>query len=134
MGIAAKEPCPVVVSVALHYQRVSVPAPYRVSHPARVGIRFQGAAIHVDLAESEIFLQDDDHRRSLKDSLRTSTGAVVRTVGQAFVMGIVNAEVLSALLNQLSHPSLNVGRLEVPRFAERHIAAADIVAGHCPDR
>src|SRR5579864_6663095 len=107
MGIAAKEPCLVVKSVALHHQRVSVPAPYRISHPARVGIIFQGAAVHLYLAIGEIFLQDDDHRRSLKDSLRASSGAVVRTFGKAFVMGIVNAEVFSALLDQLSHPRLN---------------------------
>src|ERR1700676_3351347 len=95
---------------------------YRVPHPTRVGILFQGAAVHVDLAVREIFLQDDDHRGSLKDSLRTSSGAVVRTVGQTSVMRVVDAKVFSALLNQGLRPRLNVGGLEIPGFAERDIA------------
>src|SRR5262244_1965607 len=97
MRIAADQPCPVVVSVALHHQRVSVPVAYRISHPGRVGIRLQGAAVHVDLAVSEILLQDDDHRGSLKDSLETLAGAVVRTVGQTLVTRVLDAEVFSAL-------------------------------------
>ena len=67
-------------------------------------------------------LQDDDHRGSLKEPLRTSSGGVVRTLGQTFVMRVVHAEVFSALLNQRLRPRLNVGGLEVPGFAERDIA------------
>src|SRR6266566_1858190 len=92
----------------------------------------QGAAVHVDLAVGEIFLQDDDHRRSLKDSLQTSSGAVVRTVGQTFVTRVLDAEVFSALPNQVLRPRLNVGRLEVPGFAERDIADGAIGADHLP--
>src|SRR2546428_8414170 len=126
MRIAAEQPCPVIVSVTLHHQRVSFPVAYRISNPARVGIRLQGAAVHVDLAVSEILLQDDDHRGSLKDSLETSPGAVVRTVGQTLVMRIIDAEVLSALLKQRLHPRLNLGGLEVPGFAERDLADGGI--------
>src|SRR5436309_14973094 len=132
MGIASKEPCPVVVSVALHHQRVSFPAAYRISHPGRVGIRLQGAAVHVDLAVSQGFLQDDDHRGSLKDFLHTLSGAVVRTVGQTFVTWVIDAEVFSPLLNQGLRQRLNVGGLEVPGFAEREIAAGAIGADHLP--
>src|SRR5437867_1102376 len=85
MRIASNEPCPVVVSVALHHQRVSFPVAHRISHPAWIGIRLQGAAVHVDLAVSEIFLQDDDHHGSLKDSFETLPDAVVWTVGQTLV-------------------------------------------------
>src|SRR2546426_2490705 len=132
MRIASKEPGPVVVSVALHHQRVSFPVANRISHPARVGIRLQGAAVHVDLAVSEIFLQDDDHRGSLKDSLETLPGTVVRTVGQTLVTRVIDAEVLSALLKQRLHPRLNVGGLEVPGFAERDIADGGIGAEPLP--
>src|SRR3977135_678911 len=100
MRTASDQPCPAVVSVALPHQRVSVPVAYRISHPARVGIGLQGAAVHVDHAVSEIFLQDGDHRGSLDEPLRTYTGAIVRTIGQTSVMRVFDAEVLSALLNQ----------------------------------
>src|SRR6266700_5325894 len=132
MRIASKEPCSVVVSAALHHQRVSFPVAYRISHPARVGIRLQGAAVHMDLAVSEIFLQDGDHRWSLKDSLETLPGAVVRAVGQTLVTRILDAEVVSALLKQRLHPRLNVGGLEVPGFAERDIADGVIGAEPLP--
>src|SRR6266571_4172279 len=132
MGIASKEPCPIVVSVALHHQRVSFPVAYRISHPGRVGIRLQGAAVHVDLAVSQVFLQDDDHRGSLKDFLHTLSGAVVRTVGQTFVTWVIDAEVFSALPNQGLRPRLNVGGLQVPGFAERDIADGAIGADHLP--
>src|SRR5215469_13896513 len=112
MRIALNEPCPVVVSVALYNQRVSLPVAYRISHPARVGIRFQGAAVHVDLAVSEIFLQDDEHRGSLNDSPEALPGAVVRTVGQTFVTRVIDPEVLGAFLKQRLHPGLNVRSAE----------------------
>src|SRR5213594_3898894 len=121
MWIASEQPCPVVVSVALYHQRVSFPAAYRISHPGRIGIRLQGAAIHVDLAVSEIFLQDDDHRGSLQDSLHPSSRAVVWTVGQTFVTRVFDTEVFSALLNQGSCPGLSISGLEVPGFAQRDI-------------
>src|SRR5262249_25756537 len=98
-------------AVGLHDQSVSFPATYRIAHPVRVGIRLQGAAIHVDLAVSQIFLQDDDHRGSLKDSLETSVGAVVRSVGQTSVTRVIDAEIFSALLKQDLYPRLNVGGL-----------------------
>src|SRR5262249_45913263 len=84
----------------------------------RVGIRLQGATVHVDLAVSQIFLQDDDHRGSLKDPLETLAGTVVRTVGQTLVTRVLDAEVFSALPNQGLRPRLNVGGLGVPRFAD----------------
>src|SRR5439155_1661283 len=77
-----------------------------------------GATVHVDLAVSEIFLQDDDHRGSLKDSLETLPGAVARAAGQTFVTRVIDAEVFSALLNQGLRPRLNVGGLEVPRSTD----------------
>src|SRR5436853_1705197 len=107
MRIATKEPCAVVESIALDDQRVSVPVACGVSHPARVGIGLQAAAVHVDLAENEIFLQEGDHRGSLKDSLVTSVHGVVRTAGQALVTRVINAEVLSALIQQSLRPGLN---------------------------
>src|SRR5262252_9972148 len=119
MGIATKEPGPIVVPVTLHHQRVSVPAAYRISHPARVGIVLQGAAIRVDHAVSEIIVQYHDHRGTLEESLHTATRDVVRTVRQTLVMWVVDAEVLRALLKQNLGPRLNVGGLEVPWFSER---------------
>src|SRR5438034_10189499 len=75
---------------------------------------------------------DEDHRGSLKDSLQTLPGAGVRTVGQSFVMRVIDAEVFSTLLNQDLRPRLNVGGLKVPGFAQPDIADGAIGADHLP--
>ena len=121
MGIAALESCPVVVSVALLNQCVSVPVPYRVSHPARVGFGLQVAAVRVNPTVSEIFVQDDDRRGGLEKPLHTSGGDVARTRGQTLVMLVVLAEVFPALLNQHLRPRLNIGGLEVAEIGDPDI-------------
>src|SRR5215510_12838979 len=86
----------------------------------------------MDLAVSEIFLQDGDHRGSLKESLETLSDAVVWTIRQTFITRVVDAEVFGAFLKQSLHPRLNVAGLEVPGFAERDIADSDIGTEHLP--
>src|SRR5262249_57890923 len=62
----------------------------------------------------------------------TLSGGGVRSGGETFVTGVIDAEIFSALLNQGLHPRLNVGGLEVPRFAQRDIADGAIRADHLP--
>src|SRR5262249_49819971 len=100
MGIATKEPSPIVITVALHHQRISLPVAYRISHPDRVGIGLQRAAIRVDHAVSEIIVQYHYQRGTLDEPFHAATRDVVRTVGQALVVRVVDAEVLRALPNQ----------------------------------
>src|SRR6516225_7740322 len=127
MGIAAHEPRSVVVSKTLYHQRVSVPVAHRISHPARIGIGLQGSPVYMDHTESQIVVEDGDHRGSLDEPLHTSKGAVDRTLRQTSVMRVVPAEVLGALLHQLLRPRLNVGGPEIPETAFSYIAA-------CPNR
>src|SRR6202521_3020408 len=81
----AHQPCPVVESVALHYQRVSFPVAYRISHPTRIGIALQGAAVRENLTVCEIVVQDDHHRRSLNEPLEPTGGSVDGALGQTLV-------------------------------------------------
>src|SRR5215472_4292520 len=127
MRIAAHEPRSVVVSKTLHHQRVALPVAHRISHPARVGIGLQGPPVRVNLTESQIVVEDGDHRGSLEEPLHTSEGAVDRTLRQTSIMRVVPAEVLGALLHQLLRPRLNVRGPEIPETAFSYIAA-------CPNR
>src|SRR6202162_3649891 len=123
MGIAAQEPCPVVEPETLDYQRVSIPAADRISHPTRIGVGLQYAAVHVDLTVGEIVVEDSDHRWSLEELLHAPECGVDRTLRQTFVMRVVLAVVFRTLLDQRLRPRLNVGGLEVPDTAFGDIAA-----------
>src|SRR5215467_15689013 len=72
------EPGPIVVAVALDDQRVAVPASDRVTHPRRIWIPLERAAVHVDLTIGEIGVEDQDERRRLDDFHLLGTGRIGR--------------------------------------------------------
>ena len=116
MRMAAEvEPGRVLEAAALHHQRVAVPTADGIAHEAGVGIGGQRAPVHEDLAVAQVLVEDDDEQRRL-DDLGPPAGAQrdARSLRQALEgAGIVLAQVLHALLVELSGPRLHFRRLQI---------------------
>lgn len=111
----------VIVAVALHHQRVALPVPHRVAHPAWVGVLLQAAAVHEYLAEREVRIENRDQAGGLYDL--EPFGISDETVGgsrwQARHAVVVPAEIVLPLAAQRRSPWLDFLRLQVPRHVSQ---------------
>src|SRR5258708_22198219 len=94
---AVIQPRAVIESVAFYHQRVSLPVTDRVSHPTRIGVRLQFAAVHEDLAVSHIRAEEDNDGWGLDNLAHprgsaSPVGDVRRTQGQTQMAHGVLAE------------------------------------------
>src|SRR5207247_9900330 len=98
VGMAiAIHPRPVIESEALHPQRVSLPVPYRIPHPTRIGVGLQCTPVHENLSIGEIFVQHQDQTWGLNDLGLTRAVAVARTLWQALDRHVIFLQVFPAL-------------------------------------
>ena len=111
----AAQPGFVVESDTLHDQRVAVPAPDRVSHPARRGIRLQLAAVHEDQSVSEVVVQDRNGGLRLEDALPSGKFLSLGPTRQTLIGGAHLVVLLQTLADDGADPRL-CGRGVEPRF------------------
>ena len=94
-------------------QGVAVPASHRASHPTRIRILGQLAAVHVNLTIREVFEKDHDDRARLDelDGVRRREGR--RTKRQALAFHALRAEISQSTLIQRLRPRLDVRGLQI---------------------
>src|SRR5262245_14979902 len=101
------EPGLIIESGGSDYQDVTFPLSCRITQPRRWSIGLQRASVHINLPEHGLdFIQDHDHPSRLDDAAwRAAGGPVARdAVGQTVILGVVTAEVFSALVKESLSP------------------------------
>jgi hypothetical protein len=112
------EPGAIVEAVALDDERVTIPAPDGIAHPAWIRCGFECASVQEDLPVRQIRIEDHDQRGRLDDLHHLGAGAVcgdgvAGTERQTPHVHVVLAEVFPSLLDQRARPRLNLVGLQV---------------------